>query len=96
VSEALAVGLLGATLGLGIALPLLAKLAKTGIDLRRFMGSGMSFEGVIIEPVLYGDLGPWVGPYALAVAVGATLLASLYPAWFAARTDPAVALRVAQ
>jgi len=30
------------------------------------------------------------------VALGATIVASLYPATFAARTDPAVALRVAQ
>ena len=28
--------------------------------------------------------------------LGATILASLYPAWHAARTDPAAALRVAQ
>jgi ABC-type lipoprotein release transport system permease subunit len=29
------------------------------------------------------------------VAIGATALASLYPAWFATKTDPADALRVA-
>jgi ABC-type lipoprotein release transport system permease subunit len=34
--------------------------------------------------------------YVLIVAIAATVLASLYPAWYAARTDPAVALRVAQ
>jgi ABC-type lipoprotein release transport system permease subunit len=59
------------------------------------MGSSYSFQGVIFEPILYGDLGPWVVGYALGVGVGATLLASLHPAWFAARTDPAAALRLA-
>jgi ABC-type lipoprotein release transport system permease subunit len=34
--------------------------------------------------------------YVFVVAMGATMVASLYPAWYAARTDPAVALRVAQ
>ena len=96
VSEALTLGLVGATLGLAIALPLVAHIARVGIDLTRFMGRGFSFQGVLLEPIIYGDLGPWVVPYVLAVAVGATLVASLYPAWFAARTDPAVALRVAQ
>jgi len=34
--------------------------------------------------------------YVVTVAMGATVVASLYPAWYAARTDPAAALRVAQ
>jgi len=34
-----------------------------------------------------------VVPQALLVSVGATLLATLWPAWLAARTDPAEALR---
>ena len=45
---------------------------------------------------MYGDLGLWIVPYVLVVAIGATVLASIYPAWFAARTDPATALRTAQ
>ena len=51
---------------------------------------------MLFEPVIYGDFGWWIVPYVFVVAIGATVLASLYPAWFAARTDPAVALRVAQ
>jgi ABC-type lipoprotein release transport system permease subunit len=94
--EAVAVGLAGAVLGLTLGLPLLWRFERVGLDFRKYMGSGYAFEGVVIEPVIYGDLGPWVFPYVLSVAVGATVIASLYPALFVARTDPAVALRVAQ
>jgi len=51
---------------------------------------------VLLDPVIYGDIGWWIVPYVFAVAIGATVVASVYPAWYAARTDPAVALRVAQ
>ncbi len=94
--EALALGLAGGALGLALGLPVLWLFSTRGLDLSRLMGATWSFQGILIEPVIYGDLGPWIVPYVLAVALGATALASLYPAWFAARTDPAVALRVAQ
>ena len=96
VQEALSIGLAGAVVGLAFGLPLVWRLARAGLDFSKYMGSSYSFQGVIIEPVIYGDLGPWVVSYVLAVAVGATVAASLYPAVFAARTDPAAALRVAQ
>ncbi len=94
--EALTLGLAGAIAGLAIGGPLVWQLARAGLDFRKYMGSSYAFSGVVIEPVLYGDFGPWIVAYVLVVAIGATVLASLYPAWFAARTDPAVALRVAQ
>ncbi len=94
--EALTLGLAGAATGLAIGLPVLWRFSRAGLDFRRWMGASYTFEGVIVEPIIYGDLGAWAVLYALAVAIGATVVASLYPAWFAARTDPAVALRVAQ
>ncbi len=94
--EAVALGLSGAALGMAIALPVVFRLSTAGLDFRRLMGAGWSFQGVIMEPIIYPDFGPWAFAYALAVALGATVLASLYPAWFALRTDPATALRVAQ
>jgi ABC-type lipoprotein release transport system permease subunit len=94
--EALALGLAGATVGLALGLPIVWKLAHSGLDFRRYMGSSYSFQGVVIEPVIYGDLGGWIAWYVLVVAVGASVAASLYPALFAARTDPAAALRLAQ
>jgi lipoprotein-releasing system permease protein len=93
--EALAIGAAGAAIGLAIGLPLVWRLSHTGIDLSRFMGSSFAFQGTIIEPVIYGDFGWWTAWYVFTVAIVATMLASLYPAWFAARTDPADALRVA-
>jgi ABC-type lipoprotein release transport system permease subunit len=92
-AEALLVGLAGAAVGLALAVPVLAWMARTGLDLRALMGKGYAFQGVLVEPVVYGDLGPWIVPQALLVSVGATVLATLWPAWFAARTDPAEALR---
>lgn len=94
--EALALGVAGAAVGFAMGAPVIVWFARHGLDFRAYMGPSYAFQGVLIEPVIYGDLGPWMVPYVLAVAVGATLLASLYPAWFAARSDPAVALRVAQ
>ena len=94
--EALALGAGGALAGLALGLPVLWLFSTRGLDLSGALGSGTSFQGIVLDPVIYGDLGPWIVPWALAVALGATVLASLYPAWFAARTDPAVALRVAQ
>jgi ABC-type lipoprotein release transport system permease subunit len=93
--EALAIGIAGALLGLALGLPFVWWLARVGLDLSRYLGASYTFQGVIIEPVIYGDLGAWVAWYVFAVAIGATVLASLYPAWFAAKTDPADALRVA-
>jgi ABC-type lipoprotein release transport system permease subunit len=93
--EGLALGLAGALAGILIALPFLWHLAARGLDFRGWMGPDYSFAGLIVEPVLYGDLGIWILPEAFLISLGATILASLYPAWYAARTDPAVALRVA-
>jgi ABC-type lipoprotein release transport system permease subunit len=94
--EALGLGAGGAALGVGLGLPVVWHFARRGLDFSKLMGADYAFQGLLIEPVIYADLGAWIVPFVAAVAFGATALASLYPAWFAARTDPAVALRVAQ
>jgi ABC-type lipoprotein release transport system permease subunit len=93
--EALAIGLASAALGLTIGLPFVWLLATRGIDLSSYMGASYSFQGVLIEPIIYGDAGAWTAWYVLTVAIVVTVTASLYPAWFASRTNPADALRVA-
>jgi len=93
--EALAIGFASAVLGLLLGLPFVWTLATHGIDLSRYMGASYSFQGVLIEPVIYGDFGGWTAWYVLTVAIVVTVIASLYPAWFASRTNPADALRVA-
>ncbi len=94
--EAASLGLIGGVVGMAVGVPILWRLAVTGLDFSRFMGQGFSFGGALVEPVLFVDFGWWVVPYVLIVALGATMIASLYPASFAARTNPATALRVAQ
>jgi ABC-type lipoprotein release transport system permease subunit len=94
--EALLLGLAGAATALTVGLPLVWRLAHEGIDFRRYMGSAYAFQGVLLDPVFYGDFGSWIVAYVLIIALVATMIASLYPAAYAARTDPAVALRVAQ
>jgi len=96
VQEALMLGAGGALLAMAGGLPLVWKVAHTGLDFRRYMGGSYSFQGVLFDPVVYGDFGWWIVTYVVTVAMGATVVASLYPAWYAARTDPAAALRVAQ
>jgi ABC-type lipoprotein release transport system permease subunit len=68
-------------------------IAVKGIDLSALFGGQLAMEGVLFDPVIYGDFGFWMVGYALAVSAAGTLAASIYPAWFAARTDPARALR---
>lgn len=93
--EALVIGVISGTLGLALGAPFVWRIATSGLDLRRYMGGTYTFQGVILEPIIYGDAGWWVAGYVFTVAVVVTTLASLYPAWFATTTDPADALRVA-
>jgi ABC-type lipoprotein release transport system permease subunit len=94
--EALIVAVSGGALALAVGVPATWWLATRGLDFRRYFGTSFGFQGVLIDPVIFGDFGIWIVPYVFATAIAATVVASLYPAWFAARTDPAVALRVAQ
>jgi ABC-type antimicrobial peptide transport system permease subunit len=96
IQEAFMLGAAGAALALAIGLPIVWRFARVGLDFRRYLGGSFAFQGVLFDPVIFGDFGIWIVPYVFIVAIAATVLASLYPAWFAARTDPAVALRVAQ
>jgi ABC-type lipoprotein release transport system permease subunit len=96
VQEAVMLGAGGAAVAIAGGVPLVWKFAHSGIDFRAYVGGSYAFQGVLIDPVVYGDFGWWIVWYVIAVSMGATIVASLYPAWYASRTDPAVALRVAQ
>jgi putative ABC transport system permease protein len=92
--EGFLIGLAGTALGLLLTLPLVYHMATAGLDLADFAGEGTQvMSGVLIEPVLYGDMGWYLVPYGIVISFLSTLLASIYPARFAARTDPAAALR---
>ncbi len=96
VLEAVMLGAGGAAIAIAAGIPIIWKFAHAGLDFGRFVRGSYSFGGILFDPVFYGDFGWWIVWYVLAVSMGATIAASLYPAWYAARTDPAVALRVAQ
>jgi len=96
VQEALMLGAGGAVVGIAAGVPIIWRFAHSGIDLSSYVGGSYSFQGVLFDPIIYGDFGWWIPGYVTAVSLVATIVASLYPAWYASRTDPAVALRVAQ
>jgi len=91
--EGIVIGVGGGIAALAIGGPFVWLIVEKGIDFSKLMGTA-SFGGILIDPVFYGEGGWWIVPYAFGVSVVATLFASLYPARFATRTDPADALRV--
>lgn len=96
-TEGILLGALGGLLAVLWTAPILHSWSTAGIDIGAMIPrneEGIAFSGVLIDPFYYPTFGLWVLPTALSLSVVATLLASLYPAWFASRTDPAVALRV--
>ncbi len=94
--EALVLGLAGSVAALAISLPLMFWFNQVGVDISGFFGRETTVNGLLIEPRLRGGFGPWIAYLVVSLAVCSALLASLYPARFAARVDPAEALRVAQ
>ena len=96
-AEGVILGLLGSVLGLVFGLPAAHYVATHGIDFTKMYGTtDLSVSNVLFDPVYKGDFGWWLIPLAFELALSATILSSLYPAWFAIRTDPAAALRVEQ
>jgi ABC-type lipoprotein release transport system permease subunit len=93
--EALALGLVGAAIGLALGFPIIYYMATTGLDLSIFIEGELVTGGVLFDKVLYSPMGSWILTRTLLIAFGSTALGAIYPAWYAVRTDPAEALRVA-
>lgn len=94
-AEGIVLGLFGSILGLAFGLPPAYYTATIGIDFTKmYGGSDMAVSNILFDPVFQGDFGWWLIPLAFELALTATILSALYPAWFAMRTNPAVALRV--
>jgi ABC-type lipoprotein release transport system permease subunit len=91
--EALLTGVAGAVAAMLLGGPVAYWIATEGINIGEFFGGEVAMEGVLFDPIIYGDFGPWIILYALSVSVAGTLAAMIYPAWFAVRTNPADALR---
>ena len=95
--EAVVLGLGGAALGLVAGLPGLYYFATSGFDIGWvYDTSDMAMGGIEMDTIYYADMGLWVIPSALAVGLGSTILASVYPAWLVHKLDPAATIRVAQ
>jgi ABC-type lipoprotein release transport system permease subunit len=92
-AEALVLGIVSMALGTLLGCGSTWYLASQGLDLRKLVPDTLEFGGVVFDPVLRAawDI-PWMlqmGIYVIALC----LLASLYPAFKAARIAPAEAMR---
>ncbi|MEJ2648557.1 MAG: hypothetical protein P8016_09150, partial [Sedimentisphaerales bacterium] len=88
-------GVFGGILGLIIGAPFTYLVYKKGIDFSSlYGGSDITVSNILVDPHFFGDFGWWLIPLSFILALSATILSSLYPAWYASRTDPAVTLRV--
>jgi putative ABC transport system permease protein len=94
--EAVALGIAGGTAGLLFGFPAVWYLATMGIDFGKLAGADLTVSNVMFDTVFRADMGYWLIPASLGIALVSTLIATFYPAWYAARTDPASALRTAQ
>jgi ABC-type lipoprotein release transport system permease subunit len=90
--EAVVMAVMGAAVGLLLAWFPLHQTATKGIDFSTMMGGDLAMSGVLFDPIMYSVPGLWVLPYALVIAFVSTLIAAVYPAVFALRTDPTSAL----
>ncbi len=90
--EGLVIGIGGAIASLAIGGPLVY-LIHRGVDFSKMMDDP-SFAGVLFDPIIRGDAGMWIPVFAFTVSIAATLVASIYPARFALKTNPADALRM--
>jgi ABC-type lipoprotein release transport system permease subunit len=92
--EGLALGTASLAATMVISVPTVWYFAFVG--LRVMPQGGMSMAGVaLVDPVFRGNFGPWILTLGALLCYTSTLLASLYPGWFATRLHPAEALRVA-
>lgn len=94
-SEAIVLGTASLLVTVILAGPILHYFAVVGIRVLS-PSQSVTFGGAVFDPIFHFDFGPWFFGYAAFLCYFSTILASIYPAVFAVRLDPAEALRVAQ
>jgi len=91
--EAAIIALAGIVLGFGLGAIGVAYLAKVGI----YIGDAAnSMQGFTMSTRMYGSFDPQTAIALSLWTLALTLVASLYPAWFAARMEPVKALHTVQ
>lgn len=80
--------------GVALGFALVWVFFRNGLDLTDMMPADITFGGIVFNPVMQPsiELGHLVQSVVLTMVIG--LSASLYPAWHAARLDPAESVKV--
>lgn len=91
--ESLIIGIGGAVIALLVGGSAAWYLGTHGVNLMYFTNNSLGPGNILLDPRIYGSFGSWLIWYAATISITATVLASLYPAWKAARIAPADALR---
>ncbi len=68
-------------------------LVVYGLDFSGAAPDGFSFEGVMLDPVMKAEVRPMGIILTVVCVFGVSVLASLWPAWRAARLQPVTAIR---
>jgi lipoprotein-releasing system permease protein len=88
-----AVGSIGTLAGLGLGLLVCANLETIRQALMRATGTTIFDPQIYFLTQIPAVVDPWDAAQVVALGLGLSLLATLYPSWRAARTDPVEALR---
>ena len=97
VIEAVLTGILGVIIGTALGYLFVFATADSGIDMASWGGSGevrdMAYKGLNLPLHIYPRLAPFDTVLGLTAVMFTSLVASLWPAWTAARLEPMEAMR---
>jgi len=97
VIEAVLTGILGVIIGTALGYLFVVATADSGIDMASWGGSGevkdMAYKGLNLPLHVYPRLEPFDTMLGLIAVIFTSLVASIWPAWTAARLEPMEAMR---
>jgi len=93
VIESFFLAAIAATIGLSVGGLLDWYLVAYGLDFSGSLPEGFSYEGVMLDPVMKGEVRAWPIAATVVSVFGVSVLASLWPAWRAAKVQPVEAIR---